>query len=70
MRKARLVFIKQTFNGPFAMRIAVLPLGRYIEKQNIDAGVRDINLGFLAEDSKGLFAQMEMFSRQVIPHFR
>ena len=39
-------------------------------QERIDAGVRDINLGFLAEDSAGLFAQMEMFSRQVIPHFR
>ena len=39
-------------------------------QERIDVGVRDINLGFLAEDSAGLFAQMEMFSRQVIPHFR
>ena len=39
-------------------------------QERIDAGVCDINLGFLAEDSAGLFAQMEMFSSQVIPHFR
>ena len=39
-------------------------------EERIDAGVRDINLSFLAADAKGLFKQMEMFAQQVIPHFR
>ena len=38
--------------------------------ERIDAGVRDINLSFLAEDAQGLFRQMEIFAERVIPHFR
>ena len=39
-------------------------------EDRIEAGVRDFNFGFLASDAKGLYDQMEMFSRQVMPHFR
>ena len=39
-------------------------------EERIDAGVRDINLSFLAADAKGLFGQMEMFAQQVMPHFQ
>ena len=39
-------------------------------EQRVEAGVRDFNFGFLADNSTQLFAQMEMFAKQVIPHFR
>ena len=39
-------------------------------EERIDAGVRDLNLTFLAADAKGLFDQMEMFAQQVMPHFQ
>ena len=39
-------------------------------EERVDAGVRDFNFGFLSDNSTQLFAQMEMFAKQVIPHFR
>ena len=39
-------------------------------EERVEAGVRDFNFGFLADNSTQLFAQMEMFAKQVIPHFR
>ena len=39
-------------------------------EERIDAGVRDFNFGFLSSDAKGLFGQMEIFARSVMPHFR
>jgi alkanesulfonate monooxygenase SsuD/methylene tetrahydromethanopterin reductase-like flavin-dependent oxidoreductase (luciferase family) len=39
-------------------------------EDRIEAGVRDINFGFLSADSADLFRQMELFSRQVMPYFR
>ena len=39
-------------------------------EDRIEAGVRDFNMKFLASDAQGMYNQMEMFSRQVIPHFR
>jgi len=39
-------------------------------EERVEAGVRDFNLGFLADNSTQLFNQMELFAKQVIPHFR
>jgi len=39
-------------------------------EERVEAGVRDFNFGFLADNSTQLFNQMEMFAKQVIPHFR
>jgi probable F420-dependent oxidoreductase len=39
-------------------------------EERIDAGVRDFNFGFLCADADGLFQQMEMFSKEVMPYFR
>ena len=39
-------------------------------EERIDAGVRDLNLSFLASDPPGLFGQMEMCAHRVLPHFR
>ena len=39
-------------------------------EERIDAGVRDFIFSFLAPDAEGMFRQMEMFARQVMPHFR
>ena len=39
-------------------------------EERVEAGVRDFNFGFLGDNSTQLFAQMEMFAKQVIPHFR
>ena len=39
-------------------------------EERIDVGVRDFNLSFLATEAKGLFSQMEMFAKGVMPHFR
>jgi len=39
-------------------------------EERIDAGVRDFNFSFLASDPDGLFGQMEMFAKSVMPRFR
>ena len=39
-------------------------------QERIDAGVREINFSFLTAEAPQFYQQMEMFSRQVIPHFR
>ena len=39
-------------------------------EDRVDAGVRDFNMGFLADDPSKMFEQMELFSRTVIPHFQ
>ena len=39
-------------------------------EDRVEAGVRDFNFGFLADNSTQLFNQMEMFAKHVIPHFR
>ncbi len=39
-------------------------------EERVDAGVRDFNFSFLADNSTQMFNQMEMFAKQVIPHFR
>jgi len=39
-------------------------------EERVEAGVRDFNFGFLADNSTQLFNQMELFAKQVIPHFR
>jgi alkanesulfonate monooxygenase SsuD/methylene tetrahydromethanopterin reductase-like flavin-dependent oxidoreductase (luciferase family) len=39
-------------------------------QERIDAGVREIHFSFLATEAPQFYQQMEMFSRQVIPHFR
>ena len=39
-------------------------------EDRIEAGVRDFNFGFLANDKEGMFRQMDMFARQVMPFFR
>ena len=39
-------------------------------EDRVEAGARDINLGFLADDAPGLYQQMELFASQVMPHFR
>ena len=39
-------------------------------EDRIEAGVRDFNFGFLADNPAQMFTQMELFAKQVIPHFR
>ena len=39
-------------------------------EERIEAGVRDFIFGFLSSDPEGMFAQMEVFARRVMPHFR
>lgn len=39
-------------------------------EDRIDAGVRDFNFSFLADDKESMFRQMEMFAGQVMPYFR
>ena len=39
-------------------------------QERIDAGVRDFNFSFLSSDADGLYQQMEMFAKKVIPQFR
>ena len=39
-------------------------------EDRVEAGARDINLSFLASDTQGLYQQMELFARQVMPYFR
>ena len=36
----------------------------------VEAGVRDFNFGFLSPDIDGAYSQMELFSSEVMPHFR
>ena len=38
-------------------------------QERVEAGVRDFNFSFLSSDVEGVFQQMEMFSRKVLPHF-
>ena len=38
--------------------------------ERIDAGVREINLSFLAPEADQFYQQMELFSSRVMPHFR
>ena len=39
-------------------------------EERIDAGVRDFIFGFLSSEHEGMFEQMEVFARRVMPHFR
>ena len=39
-------------------------------EDRIDAGVRDFMFGFLSADAAGMYRQMEIVARQVIPYFR
>ena len=39
-------------------------------EDRVEAGAREINLGFLSGDSQGLYRQMGLFASQVMPHFR
>ena len=39
-------------------------------EDRIDAGVRDFMFGFLSADAAGMYRQMEIVARQVIPNFR
>jgi probable F420-dependent oxidoreductase len=39
-------------------------------QERVEAGVRDFNFSFLSSDVEGVFQQMELFSRKVLPHFR
>ncbi len=39
-------------------------------EDRIDAGVRDFMFGFLSPDAAGMYRQMEIVARQVIPYFR
>ena len=39
-------------------------------RERVEAGVRDFNFSFLADNSTQVFTQMEMFAKQVIPNFR
>jgi probable F420-dependent oxidoreductase len=39
-------------------------------QERVEAGVRDFNFSFLSPDADGVFQQMELFSRKVLPHFR
>lgn len=39
-------------------------------EDRVEAGVRDFNFSFLSPDAAGAYRQMEMFSSQVMPHFR
>ncbi len=39
-------------------------------EERVEAGVRDFNFSFLGNNSTQVFNQMEMFAKQVIPHFR
>lgn len=39
-------------------------------EERIDAGVRDFVFGFLSPDPAGLYRQMEITSKEVIPYFR
>ena len=39
-------------------------------EDRIDAGVRDISLGFLAKDEQDTCRQMELAAKEVLPNFR
>jgi probable F420-dependent oxidoreductase len=39
-------------------------------EDRIEAGVREINFGFLADNSNEMFAQMKLFSEKVMPYFK
>ena len=39
-------------------------------EDRIDAGVRDFMFGFLSPDAAGMYRQMEIVARQVMPYFR
>lgn len=39
-------------------------------RERMDAGVRDFNFGFLSGSADEMFRQMELFSSEVMPHFR
>ena len=39
-------------------------------EDRVEAGAREINLAFLADDAQGLYQQMELFASRVMPHFR
>ena len=39
-------------------------------EDRIDAGVRDFMFGFLSADAAGMYRQMEIVAKQVIPYFR
>lgn len=39
-------------------------------EERIAVGTRDFNFGFLAGEPSGMYRQMEMFARQVMPYFR
>ena len=39
-------------------------------EDRVEAGAREINLAFLADDTQGLYQQMELFASRVMPHFR
>jgi probable F420-dependent oxidoreductase len=39
-------------------------------EERIAVGTRDFNFGFLTGDAAGMYRQMEMLSRQVMPYFR
>ena len=39
-------------------------------EERVEAGVRDFNFGFLADDAGGMFEQMELFAQEVLPHFK
>ena len=35
----------------------------------IEAGAEHVNVGFLSDDSDGLYRQMDLFAERVMPHF-
>ena len=39
-------------------------------EERIEAGARDFNMRFMAQDKRGLFRQMEMLATEVVPYFR
>ena len=39
-------------------------------EERVEAGVRDFIFGFLSSDPEGMFKQMEVFARRVMPYFR
>ena len=42
----------------------------FITEERIEAGVRHFNFGFLSGDPDGLYRQMQLFVKQVMPNFR
>ena len=39
-------------------------------EERIEAGVRDFNFGFLSGDPDGMYRQMQLFAKKVMPNFR